>query len=160
MQHKNKKRSWIRRHPVLFVLIAISFILYLLNHYGMCLPEGRWLSEEEIIAKAKEKHLLVQEDILEYFGEEKGKQYVLMEENEPDCCWVTKDAQRTYDTMFSYSPEGYFILDNDFSYNNVDLVRDMPTDEYFLDNIEYFVSILNKPWFVSNCGNVYSGTEQ
>lgn len=76
------KRHWIIRHPfkaLLLLILGTPFLLGMLNYGGMCIPKGRWLSDEEKIRKVVEVMV------------ENSKPHQTVDEflrNNPDCCSV------------------------------------------------------------------------
>lgn len=48
-------KSWIKKHPIkafFLLLLAVPFVLGALNVSGMCIAEGKWLSDEEQVELA------------------------------------------------------------------------------------------------------------
>jgi hypothetical protein len=89
------KKYWIRRHPILTLMLILLLPLVLrgsLNYSGFCWAEKRWLSDEERIDAAIE-HLIAQEEMyldgvdgLKYYKVIPYKSVAEFKEKNHDCC--------------------------------------------------------------------------
>ena len=94
-------KNWIKRHPILLAFLLLGSSVGGLNYSGFCIPEGRWLSDEEKI-RALENYLPIEypeyvyQVSLEEAGETKkiktgylnySNRAEFLEKN-PDCCKI------------------------------------------------------------------------
>lgn len=56
------KQSWIKKHPILLAFLLLGGSVGGLNLSGFCIPEGRWLSDEEKIRAAVDS-LIIRQDV-------------------------------------------------------------------------------------------------
>ena len=45
-------KSWVKKHPILLAFLLLGGSVGGLNYSGFCIPEGRWLSDEEFLFEA------------------------------------------------------------------------------------------------------------
>lgn len=142
-------RSWIRKHPFFIICISTICIYGGLNYSGMCIPQGRWLSNEDRIRVLFERFNKQTITVIE--GEEVRRiPYKSFDEFKllnPDCC---NQNGKPYDLP---KPR---ILNRITGVNSGSPLRIRYKIKYF-DNkgisrdVENVVEV-----FTSNCGKIYN----
>lgn len=90
-------RGWMKRHKILTGLLVLLLLLVMLgslNYSGMCIPEGRWLSDKEKIRRVVNNLIINGRDVVPVETKDGAKYYKQIKyENEkdfflanPDCC--------------------------------------------------------------------------
>jgi hypothetical protein len=155
------KKYWIRRHPILTLMLILLLPLMLrggLNYSGFCWAEKRWLSDEERIDAAIEH--LINRDEMYLEGAIAGEKvykvvpYTTIEdfkEKNPNCCEVA------YVTDMTHSP----ILDSMTGVVSVWMPEISGTVNYIHDGKQYElytkISRGYDGWYLvpmSNCGKI------
>lgn len=98
--------GWMKRHKILTGLLALLLIpvtLGGLNYSGMCIPEGRWLSDEakiRLAASAVANNTPNHNYLDEYFRKKMGDEAFYRSFDEPD------GPKSSYETIYSryYDP--------------------------------------------------------
>lgn len=92
------KKSWLRRHPMktLFLFLGIIIFVFIpaLNYSGMCIPEGRWLSDEEKINKVVALILVHSKSTknINFFLKNKQLEVAEFIRSNPNCCAINPDT--------------------------------------------------------------------
>lgn len=94
-----KRKSFIRRHPVLLIFFVLLIAFPSLNYSGMCISQMRWLSDEERFRLVIEQ--VINRDVIPIMSENHKTKHVkqikyesiddLLEQN-PDCCKINPDG--------------------------------------------------------------------
>ena len=103
-------RAWMKRHKILTgvgALLLVPVTLGGLNYSGMCIPEGRWLSDEEKIDIVIKKIIAAKQVYLMY-GVAGSKDYEMIpyasveefKKENPNCCEV----------KFAYKPQDVQLI--------------------------------------------------
>lgn len=145
--------GWMKRHKILTGLLLVPFVLGSLNYSGMCIPEGRWLSDEEKIRKVVEA-LLSQERVpieiantgTQYFKQIKYKNVEDFLKHNPDCCKVNPGGPYELPpASFIDRVTGYDTRDpivSDFTVKYIDVKGDIQSKQVRTTNV------------LMNCGKI------
>jgi hypothetical protein len=84
-----KNRYWFLPLYLPFLLLAVIGIpTAILNYTGMCVSEGKWLSDEELAVRAIERHSVRDKNGYPLITEEQIRNYV---QQHPECCKISRD---------------------------------------------------------------------
>ncbi len=149
---------WIRKHPVKALLLTpLLFGIVLpasLNYSGMCIPEGRWMSDEERIDKAIQNiidmnHVRVKTNLggYQYFNQVKYENVKQFKQDNPNCCKINPGG--------SYDLPAPTIWQR-ITGANSGKVTGIDFTAHYKDKNGYSKSEFKKSWgFQDNCGNPY-----
>jgi hypothetical protein len=101
--------GWVKRHKVLTAAALLLIAPAVLNYSGMCIPEGRWLSDEERIDIAI-KQIIAPKEVFLMRGVAGPREYEVVpygsvkdfRQKNPDCCTV----------KFAYKPQDVLLIDH------------------------------------------------
>lgn len=156
-------KGWVRRHPVLFVLVllaAIPMFRGTMNLTGFCWAEGRWLSDEERIDAAIENALLrtstqtaIEKDNMVTYGiadiVDPYKDREELKRKNPDCCVV--GMKETGDG----APTPYVPLDAIiWGERNANTVYLSYKEKYHDASGKVHVHMVRGHYFMTNCGEI------
>lgn len=93
------RKWWVRRHPIktafLCVGMGVFIVLPVLNYSGMCVSEGRWLSDDEkirnilsVVTQNERIAIKTEKKGTQYFNKAKKESVDDFLENNSNCCAV------------------------------------------------------------------------
>jgi hypothetical protein len=158
-----KKRYWFLPLYLPFLLLAVIGIpTAILNYTGMCVSEGKWLSDEELAVRSIERL----NNNLFRSNQNESKNWTLPSKEEiaayvsqnPDCCVVSRDRNyiRTHNLIPKYASEGIETPDYKYQflglYRGFVFVKGAPLDTTHSNGQRMSKGTLDN---IDNCGNTY-----